>query len=324
MFEIVLVTYNHPKLIEYILGEYQNYFASLDFVLSVHDSSENDDTKAIVQSNKYYGTKLRYYRYDSSVCVDKKTLLALKNSTGDYVMLAGDGWVVRIDNMLHLIKGLDRQYEIVTVYNLAIDEYAHFYNKYVRADCGEDDICKYLRQNYWYLALYGGSVVRRELIGRIDVDEMVQKYNGKGFIYPSTLAEYAHGPLYTAGIVSMNPNIYKKAAGWFLNHQAMKTWTKNFYESVYLISDGVLGEGDKQFIVSTANRHTGFLTFSNLLRWKTHDNFDYSLYREYKFYFNKMRACNRLQLFVALIIPKALLKLIRRAKRAIFNNGEEQ
>lgn len=324
MFEIVLVTYNHPQLIEYMLGEYENYFASLDFVLSVHDSSDNDDTKNLITSNKYYNKKLLYHRYDSCVCVDEKTLLALKNSTGDYVMLAGDGWVVRIDNVLQLLEGLERRYEIITVYNLVIDEYEDFYKKHIKTNRESNSLPDYMRENYWYLALYGGSVIHRDLIDRIDVDKMVEKYDGKGFIYPSSLAEYAQGPFYTAGLCSMNHNICKKAAGWFLNHQAMQIWTKNFYESVYLIGDDRLDDKDRQFIISTANKYTGFLTFSNLLRWKTHDNFDYALYKKYKFYFNKMRACNLLQLYVALLIPKWLLKLTRSMKRSIFINGSQE
>ena len=74
--DVVLPTYNNPKCIEYILEKIERY-SQYDYVLSIFDSSTNDETQAIVE--KRLSEKITYTRIDSSIDVDEKTLIAVKS-----------------------------------------------------------------------------------------------------------------------------------------------------------------------------------------------------------------------------------------------------
>ena len=309
--DVVLPTYNNPKCIEYILEKIERY-SQYDYVLSIFDSSTNDETQAIVE--KRLSEKITYTRIDSSIDVDEKTLIAVKSSTADFVYLSADGYLPKIDNIFKAIESRDSQSEIIALYDEDWNQQKKYYDTLTKFVYDDKD--EFFEKHFWQIILYGGSVCKRELIQRIDVAECVRLFNGSGFIYPCSLTMYSLGR-YESKIgkfIELVP--FKAASGWITNKTAIKIWAKNFYETLKLPELG-LNPGTADKIIRTTGKNTGFLTFRGLLHLKVTRNFTFNIYRKYSFYIIDCKACSAFSAFMLAISPTFIFILMRKVYKLI-------
>ena len=59
--EICIPTYNHPKLVEYLIEKYDEMIEPYDIRITFYDSSENNLTKDIVKKSRYIDKKVFPY-----------------------------------------------------------------------------------------------------------------------------------------------------------------------------------------------------------------------------------------------------------------------
>lgn len=316
-FEIVLPTYNRSQAIDYLLKQYESYFDKYDFILSIHDSSPNDLTEEIVKKHPNYGKQINYFRYDPSLDVDSKTLICIKKTTAKYSMLVGDGWIIKVDELFS--SGLlDKDFDILCLYDKGLKLYRSHFEKYIKEAKYYDSKEQFFEDNFWYLIMYGSSIISQKIIEEMDVENLCSKYKNLGFIYPSSLVESNASKLYVdcINILIKNPN--KGEPGWMLKKDAVNTWCKNLTINFEKISCEYLPELSKNKIVRTTGKYTGFLTFKGLMTWKAKDNFNFKIYKKYKEYVLKTKACSRFTIFIVNLVPTFILKLMLKIFKKLF------
>lgn len=313
LLDIVLPTYNNPLCVKYILEQLKQYSVSkFDFILSIYDSSTDDETKKIV--NTYLSDRVFYHQMDSQLDVDEKTLLALKNSKAQYVYLIGDGYCPKVDVIFNSINFVKNKSEIIVLYEETWKPQKKFYKNLKKFEFYDKN--EFYKVHFWQLILYGGSICKSELFDRVDTEQMISLYNTSGFIYPSVLATYSEGP-YESKIgrfIDLVP--YKKESGWLRNKNAIKIWTKNYYITINKLID-VLDISTINHIIKTTGKNTCFLTARGLVNFRLSDNYNFAKYKEYKFYLKKCKGCNSLIALTIAIFPKWILRFIKNIKKLL-------
>ena len=162
--DIVVPTYNRPKSINYFLNQIKKFdYKRYNFSVSIYDSGTTDETKKIVCENG--DSNIFYYRMESSINVDEKTLISVKNSTAEYVLLCGDGIVPQIDKIFDDID-FSLDYELIVIYSGALNAVNRYFLNWDNQT--SDAKSEFFKKNYAQITLYGGTICRKDLIRKID------------------------------------------------------------------------------------------------------------------------------------------------------------
>lgn len=308
--EIVVPTYNRPKCIEYFIEKIQLYNkGEYPYSVSIFDSSTNSDTEKIVLGSAV--ANISYIKMDSSINVDEKTLLCLREAKSDFVLLTGDGFMPNVPNIFSSIDFENSEFEIITLYK---ENQKSFYKKYLKN--GYKDKEDFFRKDFCKLTMYGGSICRKEIFERMDINEMVSKFYGTGLIYPCTLANYAKGP-FLAKLGNYFTYVpYKRHSGWIDDKKGIEIWTKNLYEAVKKL-DNVFSEETICYIYKKCGKFTRFLTVKGLMGFRSKDNFNCKILKKYKFYFKKCKACSMFSAYLIAITPKFVFVALRKIYKKI-------
>lgn len=318
--EIVYPTYNGATAVNNIIESFITSKHHKNCLLSIHDSSPNDETKDVVALFLEKGlvdeANLRYFRYDANINVDDKTLIAIKKAEAEYAYLIGDGWLTNLDYIFDsniLMKNDD----VICVYNDNIDLYRKHYQKNMQQLASINNRDEFYKFNYWYLILYSSSIISQKVVSRINQHDMILKFAGYGFIYPTSIV-YATDKNFKFSIY-LGPIAYqndaKKVSGWVKNKEALKIWCKHLVLTLETIPNEIMSEDVKEHIIQTTGKRTRILTLSSLFRFKLSDNFTWKLYKKYKYYFKMTKGCSILGTYLILLFPSCILKSIRNIKK---------
>ena len=313
LLEVVIPTYNRPKCIESILNYFvDNYNKKVyDFCISIYDSSINNETEKVVSS---YGLNyVKYYRISDKIDVDKKTVMALKNSTSDYIWLCGDGIIPKVDEIFERFDLKKCGYELIVLYSKYLTTINRYYLKL--NECEDRNKGDFFENNFAQITLYGGTICARTIIEKADIKELEQYYL-TGFIYPCMLAIYSSGPYYRSlgeYLISLEN---KGSPGWINSGNAIRTWTYNFYNDVMSLSVYLGGKATNKIICSNG-KLTGFLTFKGFVWFRATGNFNWKIYKEYKFYIHKCKACSIMAIYLVLLMPEKLTICMRKLYKYI-------
>lgn len=100
--EAAIVTYNRPICIKELLERYAKDFIARNVKLSIYDSSEGNDTYAVIREfNSANSEYIEYHKVDSSVVIGDKPILAMLGSKCKYI------WVI-VDRRLTYFDDLDQ------------------------------------------------------------------------------------------------------------------------------------------------------------------------------------------------------------------------
>ncbi len=310
LFEVVVPTCNHAESMQYLMESYKEELKNEKFILSIHDSSSDDKTKALIEANEHYQKNLRYYRYDYEMHIDEKTLLALKKSDADYVMLAGDGIKVQASNIITFLMPLTKTYSVIALYPKEIPLYRDHFNQYVKQGTEYPERSAFFAEHFWFITLYGGTILHRNTVEHIHVEEMLKLYSGTYFIYPSTIIKTVEGGFYVDCIDSIIPNPLKGYSGWITQKKAIEIWAKSWYECVNSFRD-IVADESVDFALNTSNKYAKVLNFKSLILFRATGNLDRKIYKEYKFYIKRMKACSSFALFMARLCPSWFARFIQ-------------
>lgn len=305
LFEIVLPTYNRANAISaYIERLCNESCLNNDVLLSIYDSSENDDTEKIVRSKDC--SFIRYKKLAPDTDVDIKTIFALKESIGKYVYLCGDGYYPNLINIISLINKLKNQFDILCFYpkDYCFDKSVYF------------DKSEFLKRHFAQLILYGGSVCLGDIVRGIDIEKTNKLFGFSNFSYPSLLSIYSNGPYYVFCGDYFEPLEMNRKSGWIKHKLAIKIWAKNFYLTINKLAP-YIGQEVVDEININSHSVTKFLTIKGLINLRSLDNYDYKIYKEYKEYLIKRKGCNIIIALLISIFPKTILRIILKIRRKL-------
>lgn len=309
---IVIPTYNHPDSILFCLKQLE-YIREENILLAIHDSSDNDEIQKIV--SKIHNENILYFRYDCSIDVDLKTLLAIKKVTTKYLFLCGDGVVMKKEFYKKLKPVLFENPTVVECYDWAIKRHSKYYKSLTTESIIEyRSPLEHFSDNFWHMPYYGGSVVKTEVFAEYN-DLDLKKVQNSGFIYPYTIYLYAyhHQSQFKALVMcedSIILNPYKKDSGWLKKKLGPNVWVDNF--SYVVKSLPHYYDAEKSNVLKTFGKRSTFFTTKGLLNWRAMDNYNFSIYKKYSKKIIEMSNMNRPQLFVISITPKCLLLALRK------------
>lgn len=312
---VVIPTYNHPQMIDYILDNY-SFIDDYNLLVQIHDSSTNNETKDVVDKYKY--KNLEYYKYDSKMNVDVKTIIALATPKTKYVYLCGDGILINKDFIHSIYHNLLKDFDIVELYDESIPRHINFLRKLTnnKLVMEYNSIQKHFLDNFWHMPFYGGSIIKTEVFKSYDLSCILNK-KYSGFIYPSLIYTYfATRGKFNAISLGENfllPNKFKKESGWVTNCSFLQTWIDNFDETVYELPS--IYDTYKKAVIRNTGINTEFFSFKSLIFFKKTNNYNFKLYKKYKEKILERTNLNSFSLWFIAIFPNFILKFIKKVKR---------
>lgn len=89
LLEIALITKDRPAMVSEWMEHFGNkVIGHKDYVLSIHDGSENSETKKMFDKLAGQYTNLKYYHYDPDIVIDVKVIESIINSSAQYIVSA--------------------------------------------------------------------------------------------------------------------------------------------------------------------------------------------------------------------------------------------
>lgn len=315
LLDIIVPTYNRLEAIKQWIVKLLPIIDKFDFTLTFYDSGTDDSTKKYI--NEFLSEKIRYRYFDSSIDVDKKTLLALKSSDAKYLWLCADTRIANVEKLFQRFDFSKIDSDVILLYKSKdLKRIRNF--EYLNKD-------EFFADNFFRLTTYGASICKKEIIDKVDFDLMINKFGGKCFIYPCMLAYYSQSPYTVSADNYLGKLSVKMKSGWILNKSAIKIWTKYLQESLEELN-GQLTPLTIQKIIKNRGKAENFFTKRSLIRLRITDNFNVKIYKEYREYLIKSLACSKFSAYIIARLPKFLCKIIANAislMRKIIK-GEEQ
>ncbi len=306
---VVMPTYNRPECIRYFIENSVKPYQGKLFVFEIHDSSENDETKAIVTKCK--SVNLKYFRYPSTLNGGTKACNALKNVKTDFMYLLGDGFAPDFNELESvLMSNHFYDYDLIGLFH---DDFR--YTRELKRLYPKNKVL-YKQDSYDFLitrntvcfTLYGASIASRRLMRNIVNNKTVEKYEYKGrneYSYCLACLEELHkDPDFKCGIIHWNAK---------LNPMKKGNWAhdETFYDIFYLewqsdfekfpVSEKI----KKETLKNIARFH---FSFKGILYYKFRDVFTPKLLMKYRPYIKKCRN-HYWFMWVMAFTPKWLLRM---------------
>ena len=230
---IIIPTYNRPENIKKILSELSAVREKFGFSVWLFDSGTDDETEKIAK--QFVSSQLFYRRVDSSMDVDEKTLLAVREASGQYVMLCGDRYCPSIKEIFGAVDFERENAEIIALYDSRWEYQKKYCDGLQRTEY--HDKKEFFRDHFWQLILYGGSICRRSLFAEMDLKSFVEQFNKTGFIYPCTLASLSRGDSFTWRCGEFL-DVLPAESQWVKNKTAIRIWCYGFCTALDRLNRG--------------------------------------------------------------------------------------
>lgn len=292
----IIPTYNRPECVEYYLASQMEAFAAREINVVVFDSSENDDTRIVVEAftakNPKAAKYLHYDRYEGNKAdlraLDKKVFTACQRYMGQYKYLwfSGDGTVFDIALLwgdIQMLMAQDMDY-------IAVDS-TQFNVWKPRADGVEyyTDSCTFFKECGWLLTLLGSNILRCEHIEETAAKYPVLRPDSFAFWIPMAfLRLFSEKPIRAAVVQKRNAycvNPKRTEAFWMTNRDVLWQWAVTWPEAV----DALPGYYNpvKEFVIKEQNRGRLF-SLKGFLKLKATGNLPLADVERYRVYFKRV------------------------------------
>ena len=282
---VVIPTYNRISAMKKFVDECVAGYSGALFKFEIHDSSLDKSLESYVKSFN----KIKYFNYDYKINGDVKTIQAIQNVDTPYVYLLGDGYLVDFNRLEELLGQVGLfSYWIIGVmprgwhisYQKVLKKYsiingAYFTNNYLN----------FFNDFFWYLTLYGGSIVRKELCGKNDISERLINDNSP-FVYVTTVFSQLDRYRENCAMILLDnimvDNPYKGQSGWMKAKKAIEIFCCKYYKSVILLPKSYAAHR-RAFLISH-NKYSGLFTCKSILLLRMNGNITFSILKKYRVY----------------------------------------
>ncbi|MCD2492279.1 glycosyltransferase [Lacrimispora sp. NSJ-141] len=313
LLEIVLPTYNRPEALKHYLRIYKKTFEGFlsKILLSVHDSSLNDDTEKIVISFMLENRNIRYVKYPTDIRLDDKVFEALQAVKAEYCWLCSDGCIPSYKSFCKDIYPIlkKKKYDILYLsqqdpYNTNLKEYR--------------DQIPFFKECFWGMTGYGGSILRRHIYGNITEGERERvktRYSeASAFLYPCYIYDYICSRNFFAVHICSefyDNNVEKKTSSWMVSGSALYIWGEVLCKVIDLLP--TLYDDEKSFVKKSVWTNTGLSSWRRLLAMRSYGCLNAK--RIIKYYKNGILnqiSDNPLRFAMMLLIPKSVAGICRK------------
>ncbi len=154
--EIAVLTRNRSDILGIFLEEQIKEIEGINAILSIYDTSSNNDTENLVKSYQDHGHKIIYNHGDYEKLIEDKYLDAILNSKAEYLWIMGDSYYMDIP--LFIEKSYDSMMsgcELIVAWDDSVSDREY------------DDVAELFSDCLWHMTWMGGIVFRRDIYKEI-------------------------------------------------------------------------------------------------------------------------------------------------------------
>lgn len=225
---VILPTYNRPEAVEYLIKHFP-FFSDNRIVLQIHDSSNNSQTKKVVEN---LNERIEYFCYDSDIDPDTKLFNAINRVNTDYLWVISDGVVIKKNVFIECLDSLMLS-EIDVIHIDCSDPYNLGYKQY-------ENTTLFFKECFWSVTGYGSTIIRTDKLQRLK-DTNYEHYLKKNysevsaFLWPCMIFDvFSDMDCKIAHIMFdyFDVNPYKKSSSWLINGNALEIWVDTLIDDV--------------------------------------------------------------------------------------------
>ena len=316
---VIIPTYNRYECIRKLVDECIAVYQGKLFKFEIHDSSDDTTCETYVKPL----ASVKYFKYDSSINGDIKTINAMRNADTPYVYLLGDSFLIDFNKLENIISSSDIQ-NCLIIGVMRVNSYKKYQKRlkdytFEKGVYSTNDHQKFFYDFFWYLTLYGGSIIRKDLCEENECTKKLMTMQSP-FVYVCTiftmLGMLSGGKkcefILLDNVMQINP--LKGKSGWWVNKKAIEIFCYRYYESVRYLSD-IYNTQNRKFLISH-NKYSGLFSFKSVILLRIYGNITFSILKKYRQYINKtVPVKNIIYIWVSLLLPRGILNLIYRIKK---------
>lgn len=303
---LVIPTYNRPASLQEFLEKLANKFERAGVKILIGDSSNNDKTYKLTRDFQKTNKNIEYIRYCETIRLSEKQIDLLKHVKTDYLCIAADSYIFS-DYFIESLKDIwGNTLDIC----LLVNKEDNILN--VKAKEYDDPI-ELFKDSALYATKFSVVIIKNNLISQEYLTNyMVLNYkNTLNFwgLYYQVLPPKIKGSLILGDFHYRS--VWKNASWWANDENMFSVWFRDYYhiiESLPLYYD----VHKEKVLKDRFNKQTK-TTFIAFISLREKGIWDIELYREYKFYLEKMLG-KKLKWFAYSVcfIPKKWLSLLRK------------
>ena len=280
--EICIPTYKRPEAINELLQRYLDIYTRMGFDIHIYDSSDDNDTKVVLEKYSKVNSNLYYHKVDPQIHSNMKVYSIYEEfANGDYDYI----WV-QSDSIRWTIESLELILKIIESdnYDLIVPNYRDIENIGNRE---YRDINEFFLDCAWHMTLYGAAILRKSVLNNIDWKMLKNKYCIKKRI------NFSHVGMYFEQIYKMNnfkafhiglpeysltSTLYKKESGWrkdtFFIHCECWPSVINALPNVYK---------NKEKVIKKQGKYSGDLTIEGIKKLRSENILTPQILKKYAF-----------------------------------------
>ena len=307
---ILIPTMNRANCIEELLKESIPCVNKTGVDIYIYDTSSNDDTKKLVEKyNQAACEHFFYYKHENypDRTTDLKVINAFRELEDQYryVWLSGDGCILKITEMLDLIKHyLNQDYAVI-----------HF--------TGEDETNKSVIEEYNrpeelfgdyapFMTYYSATILSSEFIKQIYWEELGKEYRNSGFLFWKGIFEGLADGKHKMAVVHRRHlivNPYKNGNSSFGPGKFLRFWVRDWPKVVSALP--ACYDGYKEKVCIGLGERQKFYQMENLIKLRRTGNLDKALFEQYKDDFAKATNVSLKKIYFAATMPQCLVTVFR-------------
>lgn len=264
---IAIPTFNHPQYIKYYLNSILECAQECDVDIMIMDSSDNEDTKHVVEKKQKSGyDNLLYKRYASETLYTTKAMDALLISGYKYIWLCGDGLVINLERCYEqIIKEINNDRDVIVIDSKAREEEEF------------DNALSFFNKCFRPVTHWGETIVKSGLFEEQDLRLYEKKY--RDWCYPYAIFSKC-GMLSNLNIIKVcidfwTPNPYKKTSTWISDCQTIRIFSKTIVDMIDGLPD--VYNTQKKAVLNAFLIQSNIYKNIKLVKWRANGNLNISV-----------------------------------------------
>jgi glycosyltransferase involved in cell wall biosynthesis len=310
LLSISLPTFNRAEYVDACLRIHIPLAKKCNVAILVCDNASTDNTESIVRQHMLEYPLLQYRRNQTTIGPDENFETALKSSQSKYVWLLGDTYRIApegIDYVINLISTRDESFDAIVV-NLA--------DRMDKVDTQDFRDCNLLLKSLGALMTCLSCLIySRELIDKASFT----RFHGTNFLQTGAIFESLAGrdfAIHWAKSISVYgldvQNADKKP--WSMTPHVFRIAGERWTNFVFSLPATYNVESKLECIMSHT-RISGVFSFRRMLWLRSENIFNLNIYKEYHHIFPFVVEYPRPILAIVAILPKSLLRFLRRSNK---------
>lgn len=309
-------TYGRSRVVEEMLCRCAQYYVELGLDIYIYDSSEDDDTKEVVEEYARRLGNIYYVKMPSDMHANMKVFKIFQQYNMkrryDFIWLCGDAWQFSKRLMESVVLQLDTQYDMIEINVAAVETVG----TRVYTDYNE-----YLKDCAWHLSLFGAVILNvRTMLMEADWEYYEKKYNDKVLIYYSHVGLYferlAEKEQFKALHIRFNPSWgrtsrFRKQCAWYKD--TFFIVCNGWISTIEALPDCYTA---KEQAVLSLGINSQFKDETRFLELRAHKVYDWKIYKNYKMQLCRMCKVPKAKLAFIACMPSGLA--LRKIKKGTY------